>query len=466
VRHRIVAVEAFDQRYPLPAGAGSDAMHVDPVYSYAVTALHLADGTMGTGLAFTLGRGNEVVVRAIQALAPLVVGHSLDDAMADFARFWRRLADDSQLRWLGPHKGAVHLALASVSAALVDAWSRCRGLPLWQLLLEMSPEELLRWVDLAYLEDFLSRPEALALLRDHRPADWRRHELPSLGYPAYDTSVGWLGYDLDRLVANCRRQVAAGFGALKIKVGSPRLEQDLERLAAVRAAVGAGVRVMTDANQCWTVAEAVAAGRALARWDPYWLEEPTHPDDVLGHQEISRAIAPVRVAAGECVANAVQFKNLIRAGAISIVQADVLRLGGLPEFLAVALLARKAGLPLVPHAGSDAGQIHLHLVAWQTIALGVEPHPLEYVPHLREQFAEPASVHGGCFVLPRAPGASTRLLGVPGERCNGVPDVCGAAVSAAGLQAGRPHHKPGLQAGRLHHKPGLQAGRPHHKPLP
>jgi L-fuconate dehydratase len=408
---RIIAVEARDQRYDLPPGAGSDSLHVDPRYSYAVTLVQLEDGEYGTGLAFTLGRGNEVVVQAIEAYAPLVVGQDLGAIMGDLARFWRRLADESQLRWLGPQKGAIHLALASVTSALVDAWARRRQQPLWQLLLEMTPEALIEWVDLTYLEDYLTREEALDLLRRHAGAPWPEHDLVARGYPAYNTAVGWLGYDREALVRNCREQLAAGFGALKIKVGSETLAEDVERVGAVREAVGPSVRLMLDANQKWSVAEAIAAGRALRPFEPFWLEEPTHPDDILGFRDIAHGIAPLKVAGGEHVANAVQFKNLIRAGALQFVQADIVRLGGLPEFLAVMLMSKKAGLPVVPHAG-DMSQIHQHLVVWQSIRLGVEPFHLEYIPHLREQFVAPIRVEGGRYHLPRAPGSSTRLVGV------------------------------------------------------
>jgi L-fuconate dehydratase len=408
---RIVSVEAVDRRYELPPGAGSDSLHVDPKYSYAVTLVRLADGEYGTGLGFTLGRGNEVVVRAIEAYAPFLVGQDLTAIVADLGRFWRRLADESQLRWLGPQKGAVHLALASVTSALVDAWAMRQGKPLWQLLLEKTPEELIAWVDLKYLEDFLTREEALALLREHAAAPWETHPLIVEGYPAYNTSVGWLGYDVETLVRNCREQLAAGFGALKVKVGAATLEEDVQRIGAVREAVGAGVRLMLDANQKWSVPEAIDAGRALAPFDPFWLEEPTHPDDLLGHRDIAQAIAPVRVATGEHLANAVLFKNLIRAGAAAFVQADIVRLGGLPEYLAVALMSRKAGLPVVPHVG-DMGQIHQHLVVWQALRLGMEPYPLEYIPHLRERFVTPIEVTAGRYRLPRVPGSTTRLTDV------------------------------------------------------
>ncbi|MEX0728413.1 MAG: enolase C-terminal domain-like protein [Planctomycetaceae bacterium] len=408
---KISRITTSDQRFTLPAAAGTDSIHTDPLYSYAVTLLELDDGEFGTGLAFTLGRGNEVVLRAIEAYVPYLVGRDLNDVMTRFAKFWRELADESQLRWIGPQKGAIHLALASISSALVDAWCRKHRKPLWKLLLDMPPAELIDWVDLRYLENLLTREQALSLLQQgqqQRPANWESHELITKGYPAYNTSVGWLGYGVDQLVNNCRAQIEAGFGALKIKVGSPRIEDDVRRLRAVRGAVGSDIRMMTDANQIWSVPQAIAAGKQLRDLDCFWLEEPTHPDDILGHQQIAREIAPLRIATGECVSNAILFKNLIQAKGVHFLQADVLRLGGLPEFLAVALMGKQAGVPVVPHIG-DMGQIHQHLVVWQAIALGVEPYHLEYIPHLREHFAEPVQVRRGRYQLPRLPGASTRL---------------------------------------------------------
>jgi len=411
MKNRITAIQAIDKRFELCAGEGSDSLHVDPVYSYAVTLLTLEDGEYGTGLAFTIGRGNEVVCKAIEALAPLVLGRDLGEIMSDFARFWRRLADDSQLRWLGPQKGATHLALASITSALVDAWAIRCGRPLWQLLLEMPPGQLLDWVDLTYLEDFLSREEALDLLQRFRVPDWQQHELLTRGYPAYNTGVGWLGYDLDSVVRNCRRQVSAGFGAVKIKVGSALLEDDVKRVRAVRDAIGPDIRLMIDANQKWGVPQAIEAGRALQPFNCFWLEEPTHPDDILGFQKIAREIAPLEVAGGEHVANAVLFKNLIQARALHFVQADIVRLGGLPEFLAVMLMARKAGVPVVPHAG-ETSQIHQHMVVFQSVALGVHPYHLEYIPHLCDRFVTPVLVESGRYRLPHTAGASTRMAGV------------------------------------------------------
>tara|TARA_R110002095_G_scaffold147856_4_gene127873 strand:+ start:1728 stop:2972 length:1245 start_codon:yes stop_codon:yes gene_type:complete len=405
----VKSIRALDLRYKLGEGDGSDAIHKDPVYSYAVTLLELGDTEYGTGLSYSLGRGNEVVAKAIEAFAPLIVGQNLNDIMHDFAKFWRSLADESQMRWIGPHKGAVHMALASVMSALVDAWARRCGKPLWKLLVEMPPEELINWIDLKYLNDMLTRDEALELLRSSCVDNDTRDHILKEGYPAYDTSVGWLGHNLDEVIRRSRATVQAGFQGLKLKVGSAKLEEDLERITAVREVVGSDIDIMTDANQCWSVEQAIKAGKALAELNCYWLEEPTHPDDILGYQQIARGAAPLRLASGECVSNAVMFKNLIRADSIHFLQADVLRLGGLPEWLAVSLLAKKADLPLVPHA-SDMGQIHQHLVFWQSITLGREPCYLEAIPHLSNQFVEPSVIQNGRYQLPEAPGASTRLI--------------------------------------------------------
>jgi L-fuconate dehydratase len=330
--------------------------------------------------------------------------------MPRFAQFWRSLADESQLRWIGPHKGAVHLALASISAALVDLWATVQERPLWQLMLEMTPEQLLAWTDLAYLTDMVTPAEALELLSSGRTNDWQQHELMTLGYPAYNTSVGWLGYELDDVLAKCRAAVAAGFRALKMKVGSPRLEDDVRRVTAVREAVGPDVKLSIDANQRFSVDEAIRTGRALEDANLYWFEEPTHPDDILGYQRIAAGVTPLRLASGECVSNAVLFKNLIQARGIHFVQADVVRLGGLPEWLGVMLMAKKAGLPVAPHGGGDMGHMHQHLVAWQAMALGMEVCPLEHIPHVNEHFAYPAQISHGRYQLPTQPGASLTMV--------------------------------------------------------
>jgi L-fuconate dehydratase len=399
---RIVALDALDLRFPLSGGAGSDAMHADPVYSFATCVLRTSDGTAGTGIALTLGRGNELVCEAIRCYERHVVGVALDTLVDDLGPRCCAWANDSQLRWLGPHKGVVHLALAAVVGAVVDLWAKAEAKPLWRLLLDLSPEKLVSLVDFSTIDDLVTPAEALDMLRERRISE---AALIARGYPGYDTSVGWLGYTRDELVDNTRAAVACGFRAVKLKVGG---DDDVARVAAVREAVGPDVKIMLDANQRWGVRDAIAAGRALTRFDPFWLEEPVHPDDVAGYADVARALRPLRIAGGEHAPNQVVFKNLIRAGAIQVVQADAVRLAGLPEFLAVAFMAAKAGLPVAPHAG-DMGQLHQHLVVFLRCALGMDELPLEMIPHVRHAFAEPCELRDGRYVLPVTPGASTTM---------------------------------------------------------
>lgn len=405
---KVTRVAAFDVRFELLEGAGSDALHSDPVYSFATCVLHTDEGREGTGIALTLGRGNELVTHAIGALAPLALGLDLERAPRELGRLAARWSNESQLRWVGPHKGVIHLALASLLGAIVDLWAKRSGKPLWRLLLDQRPEAIADLVDFSTLEDFLTRDEALTILRERRLSDREIDEQIARGYPAYDTSVGWLGYTDAELERNAAEAAENGFGAVKIKVGLDELEDDRRRVGIVRRAVGDDIRVMVDANQRWGVSGAIAAGRALAEFDPFWFEEPVHPDDVLGYRDVSRALAPMRIAGGEHLSNPVLFKNFIRAGALQIVQPDAVRLAGLPEYLAVALMAAKAGLPALPHVG-DMGQLHQHLILFTRCALGMPELPLELIPHLREHFADPIVVRDGAYVAPEAPGATTSL---------------------------------------------------------
>ena len=407
----IVAAEAHDMRFELPAGAGADSVHVRPQYSYAVTRLLTDGGISGTGLAFTLGGGNDLVCRAIEALAPALLGADVEALMADFRAVYRRLLDHPQYRWLGPHKGVVHLALSSIANACFDLWAKARGLPLWRLLLDLSPADLLNTIDLGYLEDALSRGEALALLEAELPKRAGRLGILERGYPGYDTSIGWFQYSDDRIRENALRSLDRGFDAVKLKVGSRDGERDIRRAYLLREVVGAGARVMLDVNQQWSLPRALAMCGRLRDMNPYWIEEPTHPDDILAHRTLSRAIAPLKLAVGEHVPNQVLFKNILQAGAAGFLQPDCARLGGVGEFIAVSMLARKFGAPVVPHVG-DMGQIHQHLVLFNHIALGHEVVFLEYIPHLRGRFAQPARVEAGVYVCPQAPGASSDLLGL------------------------------------------------------
>jgi L-fuconate dehydratase len=402
---RIRAIRTRDLRFPLEHGAGADAVHGDPAYSYAVTLLDTDAGPRGDGAAFTLGAGNDVVCRLAAELAAGLVGREIEELMAGWGETSRALADHSQLRWLGPHKGAIHLALASVTNACFDLWAKARGVPLWQLLLDLSPTQLVDLLDLSYVEDVLDRDTALGIVGAHLPTRSERLGVLDDGYPGYDTSVGWFHYDDETIVRNARDALARGFRAMKLKVGSKELVRDVARVRLIRDAVGDDALVMVDANQQWTWPTATRACESLAALGVHWIEEPTHPDDVLGHQRLAAAVAPVAIAAGEHLPNRVAFKNYMQAGACQVVQVDALRVAGVSEFLTVSLMARRFGLPVIPHVG-DMGQLHQHLVLFDHIALGHEKLFLEVIPHLAEHFVEPARIVDGRYVTPRTPGAS------------------------------------------------------------
>ena len=404
----IERVRSHDVRYALNPGEGSDAVHSNPQYSFAVTSLDSAGGLRGTGLTLTLGGGNDVVCTLIDLLAAPLVGREIEELMADFGTTFRRLADHPQLRWLGPHKGAVHLALASITNACFDLWAKARGVPLWRLLLDLSPDEVLSLLDLSYLEEVLNKAEVLEILSSAEAGrEGRKHILKS-GYPGYDTSVGWFGYDDQRVKDNVRRALDEGFEAFKLKVGAANSGDDIRRANFLREVAGPRARIMLDANQQWTLPRAREVCRELARISPYWIEEPTHPDDVFGHQVLAREIAPIPLALGEHVPNRVVFKNYLQATCVGFIQVDCTRVGGVSEFLTVSLLARKFGVPVVPHVG-DMGQIHQHLVLFNHIALG---HPvvfLEHIPHLRQHFLHPAQVRRGVYETPEVAGSSADL---------------------------------------------------------
>jgi len=404
----IRSVETRDARFPLEAGAGTDAVHSAPVYSFAVTLLRSGGQANGTGLALTLGAGNQLVCEAVRLLAEGLVGREIDELMADFGAVSRRMADHPQLRWLGPHKGVVHLALASITNACFDLWATSRGLPLWRLLLDLTPEQLVSLLDLRYLEDILTPEKAVALLRENAPGRADREYILRAGYPGYNTSVGWFSYEDQEVRERTREALGRGFRAFKLKVGSPNADRDVRRATLLRELAGPEAALMLDANQQWTLPRALRMCEALAPMEPYWIEEPTHPDDIEAHRQLARAIAPVRIALGEQVPNRVVFKNFMQAAAVHFVQADCTRLAGVSEFLTVSLLARVFGLPVAPHVG-DMGQIHQHLVLFNHIALGHEVLFLEYIPHLRDHFIHPASVEDGVYRTPFEPGCSSDL---------------------------------------------------------
>jgi len=395
----IQSVRSFDARYPLAGGAGSDAVHTEPEYCLAVTCLGNS-GFSGTGIVLTLGEGNRIVCELIDLLSEGLCGREIEAVMADFGTMARQLANHPQLRWLGPHKGAVHLALASITNACFDLWAKARGVPLWRLLLDLTPDQIVCLLDLSYLEDVLTAE------LPHRAA---RESILESGYPGYDTSVGWIQYDDETVRDKARRALDNGFRAFKLKVGSADPQRDIRRAYMLREMVGDDSLVMLDVNQQWTYPQSLTMCESLRKMSPYWIEEPTHPDDIDAHRRLAEAISPIRVALGEHVPNRVVFKNFMEAGAIYFVQADCTRVAGVSEFLTVSLLARKFGLPVVPHVG-DMGQIHQHLVLFNHIAMGHTVHFLEYIPHLRKHFTAPARVEGGKYMTPQTPGCSSDLV--------------------------------------------------------
>jgi len=404
----IKTISAEDRRFKLEAGAGSDAVHSDPVYSFAVTQLTLDAGITGTGIVLTMGRGNELVCGAIDLLGLQLEGQDIEELMSDFGRTFRRLADDAQLRWLGPHKGIVHLALASITNACFDAWAKTRQVPLWKLLLSLSPAEIVALLDLSYLEEVLDASSSTELLTAHLSSRSERESVISTGYPGYDTSIGWYQYNSTQIEERVRRSVDAGFDAFKLKVGGS-LDQDLSRARGLRRVAGDQATIMFDANQQWSYPQALTACRELAMLGPLWIEEPTHPDDVFAHKSLAKAVAPVALALGEHVPNRIVFKNFLQAECVKFLQPDCTRLGGVSEFITVSLLARKFGVPVVPHVG-DMGQIHQHLVLFNHIALGHPETFLEYIPHLSTHFVNPAVVKDGRYQTPQEAGSSSDLI--------------------------------------------------------
>jgi L-fuconate dehydratase len=403
----VKAVSTRDARFQLEPGAGSDAVHSSPEYSFAVTYVALDSGLRGTGLVLTMGEGNDLVCSAIEKLASRLVGSDIEELMSGFGERFRALADDPHLRWLGPHKGVVHLALASITNACFDLWAKVRKQPLWNLLLSLSPAEVVNLLDLSYLEDVLDKKTALQLLIGQQQSRQTRMGILERGYPGYDTSVGWYHYDDDQIRDNVQRSLDQGFGAFKLKVGGS-LQRDLQRAQGLRRITGQGATIMLDANQQWSLPASVIACKELASIDPYWIEEPTHPDDIFAHKQLAKEIAPLSLALGEHVPNRVMFKNYLEAKCVSFLQPDCTRLGGVSEFLTVSLLARKYGVPVVPHVG-DMGQIHQHLVLFNHIAMGHPEVFLEHIPHLNSHFVNPAVVTGGRYRTPQEPGSSSDL---------------------------------------------------------
>ncbi|WEH12733.1 L-fuconate dehydratase [Streptomyces sp. VNUA24] len=412
---RITAVDTYDIRFPTSRELdGSDAMNPDPDYSaaYVVLRTDAGDGLEGHGFTFTIGRGNDVQVAAIGALRPHVVGRSVEELCADPGSVNRDLIGDSQLRWLGPEKGVMHMAVGAVVNAVWDLAAKRAGRPLWQLLAHAEPEWLVSQIDFRYIADALTPEEALDLLRRGRTGlAERESRLLERGYPGYTTSPGWLGYSDEKLTRLAEQAVADGFTQIKLKVGAD-LDDDVRRLRTARAAVGAGVRIAIDANQRWNIGEAVEWTRALAEFDPYWIEEPTSPDDILGHAAVRRGVAPVKVATGEHVQNRIVFKQLLQAGALDVLQIDAARVGGVNENLAILLLAAKFGVPVCPHAGGvGLCELVQHLSMFDYLALSgtTDDRVIEYVDHLHEHFTAPVVMREGHYVAPLTPGFSATM---------------------------------------------------------
>ena len=410
---RIAEVTVRDVRFPTSRlRDGSDAMNPMPDYSAAYVVVRTSTGAEGYSLVFTIGRGTEVQVAAVEAFAPALVGQPVEAALEDMGAFSRRLGADSPMRWLGPEKGVVHMAHGALVNALWDLRARRAGLPLWRLLAELEPDEIVSLVDFRYLADAITPDEALSLLRRAVPGrEERTARLLEFGYPAYTTTPGWLGYDDEKLVRLSREAVADGFGQIKLKVGGD-LADDRRRVGLAREAVGPDIRIAIDANQVWGVEEAIAWVRALGEYDPYWIEEPTAPDDVLGHARIRAAVAPVKVATGEHAHNAILFKQLLQAKAVDVVQIDACRVAGVNENLAILLLAAKFGVTVCPHAGGvGLCEMVQHLAMFDYVALSgtYADRAIEYVDHLHEHFEVPVEIRHGSYVAPTAPGAGARI---------------------------------------------------------
>ncbi|MEL7121097.1 MAG: L-fuconate dehydratase [Bacteroidota bacterium] len=411
----ITELQTKDIRFPTSKYLdGSDAMNPDPDYSaaYVILKTNHPQDIEGHGLTFTIGRGNEICVAAIKALSYLVVGKSLESLTSNMSTFWKMITGDSQLRWLGPEKGVIHLATGAIVNAVWDLYAKIEGKPLWKLLADMTPEELVACIDFTYISDAITPEEALQLLKSKADSKQTRiDQLLEHGYPAYTTSAGWLGYSDEKMRRLCREANEEGFTHLKMKVGS-NLEDDLRRASIIREEIGDDLQLMMDANQKWDVDEAIKNMEALAKYRPYWIEEPTSPDDILGHATIAKRVAPIKVATGEHCQNRVMFKQLMQAGAIEICQIDSCRVGGVNEILAILLMAAKFNIPVCPHAGGvglcEYVQ-HLSMIDFIAISGSLENRIIEYVDHLHEHFLDPVVIKNGAYMPPFAPGYSITM---------------------------------------------------------
>ncbi|SKB25846.1 L-fuconate dehydratase [Maribacter arcticus] len=410
----ISEISVQDVRFPTSKSLdGSDAMNPDPDYSATYVILKTNNPKLeGHGLTFTIGRGNEICVAAVKALAPLIKGKSLAEFTQDMGKFWKMITGDSQLRWLGPEKGVIHLATAAVVNAVWDLYAKAEGKPLWKLVVDMTPEQLVSCIDFTYITDVITPKEALAMLKAKEAGKKERiATLMKNGYPAYTTSAGWLGYSDEKMRFLCQEAKASGFKHMKIKVGAD-LKDDMRRAAIIREEIGDDLKLMMDANQKWDVDEAITNMESLKKFNPWWIEEPTSPDDILGHAKIAKAVSPILVATGEHCQNRVMFKQLMQSGGLGICQIDSCRVGGVNEVLAILLMAAKFNIPVCPHAGGvglcEYVQ-HLSMIDYITISGSMEGRIIEFVDHLHEHFYEPVIIKNGAYMPPLAPGYSITM---------------------------------------------------------
>lgn len=411
---KILDLTVRDIRFPTSdALHGSDAIHKDPDYSCAYVTLSTdRDDLQGHGITFTLGRGTELCVATIQTLKRFVIGRELEEITSDFARFWHSLCNESQLRWLGPERGLVHMSVAAIINAIWDLYAKFEGKPLWKLIADMSPQEIVDCIDFHHITDALTPDEALEILESNQTTKAAREaELLETGLPAYTSSAGWIGYPEDYRREQCRKYLADGFRWFKMKVGAD-LADDMHRATIIREEIGDDCHLMMDANQVWDVGQAIEHMRQLAHFRPVWIEEPTSPDDVLGQAEIARAIAPIGVASGECVSNRIMFKQFLAAGAMQFCQIDSCRVGGVNELLAIMLLARRFQVPVCPHAGG-VGLCnyvqHLSAINYLVISPSLENVVIEYSDHLHEHFVDRLRMENGRYQMPTMPGYSITM---------------------------------------------------------
>ena len=413
-----IIIEKFvvkDIRFPTSKELdGSDAMNKDPDYSAAYVIIFTNDkkGPQGHGLTFTCGRGNELCVEAIKSLSPIVIGKSLNSIVSNFGEFWGEITQDSQLRWVGPEKGVIHLATGAIINAIWDLYAKIEGKPLWKLLVEMTADEIINCIDFRYITDALTKEDALKILKTNNNTKAKRiEEMLDTGYPAYTTSAGWLGYSDEKIRNLCKTNLADGWNHFKLKVGA-NLDDDMRRASIIREEIGPDRKLMIDANQVWDVSEAIYFMNHLKKYDPWWIEEPTSPDDILGHKAIADAIYPVKVATGESCQNRIIFKQLMQAKAIDFCQLDSCRLGGVNEVLAVLLLAKKFNIPVCPHAGGvglcEYVQ-HISIFDYISVSATLDNRVLEYVDHLHEHFIDPVVIRNGHYQAPLSPGYSIEM---------------------------------------------------------